>query len=278
MTDEFDTDSVPVSPHSELVPPSAPPSFAPEEILNEKRSAALGQLAKDENIEGYAQERQDQAEAIDEGIDLPHDRQNSWFRRASKALSDAANEARGVRPTSGQEQPQPTYIPDEYRPEPVRDEDYGRKTGVAAERVRAYFGPDVETKQNIIAWSEAMDPQSHVASWLIENESPVPGPMMSRLKDHPEEWRVIAELPARQRDIALATLQGNLMAEMNFAQRLAQQQQSWGQQHRMSHAPAPIRPPRGAANVPQDLRSLASRGESVDDYVKARQAMEKKRG
>jgi hypothetical protein len=97
MTDEFSTDTIPVPP-----PPEAPPASSVDpqsEIVTERRHAALSQLAKSENIEGYAQEREDQAAHFDRGEDISQQRQKEWFRRASKALQDATLEAQGINHT-----------------------------------------------------------------------------------------------------------------------------------------------------------------------------------
>jgi hypothetical protein len=46
---------------------------------------------------------------------------------------------------------------------------------------------------------------------------------------------------------------------------------------RHTKAPPPFRTPRGGAAPPKDLHQLASKGENVGDYIKARQAQEKRR-
>jgi hypothetical protein len=90
-----------------------------------------------------------------------------------------------------------------------------------------------------------MDPESQVAEWVIENESVVAPQIMGRLADNPEALRQIAEMPVRQRDRWLGALEDNIMAEANFRQQLAQQQQQWNQERKVTRAPPVIRSPRG---------------------------------
>ena len=95
-----DFGTIPVDAPVDVPAPVAPPSDNSdqrEEIINRNRETALSQLAKKENIEDYAQERVDQAMVIDQGEELPEEQQNRWYRRASKALQDAALEAQGVK-------------------------------------------------------------------------------------------------------------------------------------------------------------------------------------
>ena len=276
MTDEFSSDSIPASPPSEHTPaPSPPPDTS--EIINERRHAALSQLAKDENIEGYAQEREDQAAAIDRGEDLPRERANQWYRRAHKALTDAANEAAGIQPNGQGEQepsaPPPGYVPGD---EAQRGVERARKEGAAQLRVSQYFGNDAEKKQEIINWHDAMDPEHHVAEWVIENESVFAPQILERLSANPEALQQLASMPANQRDRWLGMLEGRIAAETNFAQQMTQQQQQWQQDRRTTKAPPPIRPPRGGANPHRDIYGLASKGEDIGDYVKARQQQEKR--
>lgn len=271
MSDDFN-DTLPVSPPSEPATSIDPAS----EVVTERRHAALSQLAKSENIEGYAQEREDQAAAIDRGEEISEQRKGQWYRRAHKALTDAANEAAGIK-TADQDEQQ--AAPPEYDPtEEAQSRDYARKEGAAQVRVQQYFGNNEERKQQIIEWHAAMDPESKVASWIIENESQFAPQIMERLADNPEALQQLASMPANQRDRWLGALEGHIAAQTNFAQQVAQQQQQqWQQQRRVSKAPPPISSPRGGANPPSDLHQLASRGEDVSSYVKARQQQERRR-
>ena len=276
MSDEF-TDTVPVSPPSEQAPSPAPDT---SETINERRHLALGQLAKDENVEAYAQEREDQAAVIDRGEDIPQERQSQWMRRASKALQDAALEAQGVKLNAQGEPETPPPPPPGFvaGDEAMREIENARKTGAAAMRVQQYFGNNTERKEEITQWHRAMDPEGRVVNWVIENESAYAPQIMERLADNPTALQELAEMPEHQRHRWLGALEGHIAAEQNFTRQLQGQQQQLQSQRRTSQAPPPIRPPRGGgANVPQDLHSLASRGESADAYIKARLAQEKRR-
>jgi hypothetical protein len=261
------------APSSEPAPSSSDPR---EAVINENRAVALGQLAKSESIEGYAQEREDQAAAIDRDEELPDNRKSAWYRRASKALSDAAAEAQGIR-TNGEQQPE--FMPQDARPEeygaPSDPVEHARKTGAAMERVKQYFGDNQEAKQHIVDWGQAMDPESTVADWLIQNESAVAPQILERLAAHPEGWSQLAQLSPQTRDRWLAKLEGHIEAEISFASQQRQQQQQWAQeqQRRTTHAPPIIRSPRGGANPPRNITELASKGDA-SDYVKFRRQQE----
>jgi hypothetical protein len=270
---DFTTDAAP-PPSSE--PPPSSGSDPRGAVINENRAIALGQLAKSESIEGYAAEREDQAAAIDRDEELPENRKSAWYRRASKALADAANEAQGIR-TNGQEQPQ--FMPQDARPDeyyaPADPVEHARKTGAAMERVKAYFGENQEAKQFIVDWGQAMDPESTVADWLIQNESAVAPQILERLAAHPEGWSQLAQLPPQTRDRWLSKLEGHIEAEISFASQQRQQQQQWSQEaaRRSTHAPPPIRAPRGGANPPRNIGELASK-DDASDYVRFRRQQE----
>jgi hypothetical protein len=292
MTDEYsgspspDPVSIPDSPAS---PPSeSSSSFGnPVEVesnpkITETRHAVLGELAKSENVESYAQERRDEEDAMFKGKDISEDRKSAWYRRASKALNDAQMEAAGIKSNGLPSQEIPEYIPrnarsDDFYPEQF-DPNYQKKEGAAAERVRQYLGNNQERKQQIIEWHQAMDPECKTATWLIQNDSPIPGAIMGWTANNPEALQTIASLPARQRDIALAHLQGQLMAQESYAQQMRQQQAQWSEAagRRVSNAPPPIsRMPSGGAAPPKDLHALA-RNEDISSYATLRKAQERK--
>ena len=220
-----------------------------------------------------------QAATFDRGEDLRQERQNQWYRRAHKALTDAALEAQGIQPNGqgGEEpqQPPPGYVPGD---EALREAERARKEGAAALRVQQYFGGNQERKQQIIDWHQAMDPESKVAEWVIENESAVAPQIMEKLADNPEALQQIAEMTPRQRDRWLGALEGNITAEQNFARKMQQEMTQWDQQRRVTKAPPIIQAPRGGASPPSDIHRLASKGEDASDYVKMRQQQEKRRG
>jgi hypothetical protein len=278
MSDEFDTSPAP-GPVDVPTAPEAPSSAPPDtsEIINERRHVALSQLAKSEDISGYAAEREDQSAVIDRGEDIPQQRQNQWFRRASKALQDATLQAQGIdvnAPQGEEQQEAPSGFVPADEVEHMLDQE--RKTAQARMRVDQYFGANTQRKDEIVNWHSAMDPGSVCAQWVIDSGTPVAGQLMERLADHPEALQQIAEMPPSQRDRTLGHLEGRILAETQMAQQMAQQQRSWDQDRRTTKAPPIIRPPRGGANPPTDIYSLAGRAEDISSYVQARKAMEKR--
>ena len=259
--------------------PAAPlPRADPvESRVAEGRHTALSQLAKSEDIEGYAQERIDQEDYFDRGEKLDERRDAAWFRRAHKALQDAALEAQGIKLNEQGEPevpppPPPGYVPGD---EAMREVERARKEGAAAMRIQQYFGNNTERKEQITQWHQAMDPEGKVATWVIENESTYAPQIMEKLADNPEALQQLAEMPANQRQRWLGALEGHIAAEQNFARQMAGQQQQWQQERRVTQAPPIIRPPRGGANPPKDLRSLATK-DNATDYIKARQEQERR--
>jgi hypothetical protein len=275
MTDEFDTaGDVPEAPSAAPPPPSDPV----EAKVAEGRDTALRQLAKDESAEAYAREREDQEAFFDLGEKLDERRNSEWFRRASKALREATLQAQGI-DVNEQGVQEPQEAPSGYIPanEVEHMLDQERKTAQARMRVDAYFGGNTQRKEEIVNWHQAMDPGSVCAQWVIDSGSPVAGQLMERLADHPEGLQEIAQMTPSQRDRVLGHLEGRILAETQFAQQMAQQNQQWGQPKRISSAPPPINPPKGGASPPTDIYGLAGRAEDVTSYVRARKAMERRR-
>ena len=275
MSDEFHNTEQPVDVPAPSEAPSSPNADPVESKLAEGRHTALSQLAKDESVEAYAKEREDQEAYFDRGEQLDERRNSEWYRRAHKALTDAANEAAGIKPD---EQGEPEEAPSGFVPANEVEQmlDQERKAAQARMRVDQYFGGNAERKDEIVNWHQAMDPGSVCAQWVIDSGTPVAGQLMERLADHPEALQQIAEMSPSQRDRTLGHLEGRILAETQMAQQMRQQDQQWHQDRRTTKAPPPIRPPRGGANPPSDIYSLASRAEDVSSYVKARQAMEKR--
>ena len=259
--------------------PAAPPP-ASEEAVTQGRDTVLSQLAKKEDISEFAQERADQRAYFEEGEKLDERRDAAWFRRAHKALQDAALEAQGFQLNEQGEPEAPSPSPPGYVPgdEAMREVERARKEGAAAMRVQAYFGNNAERKEEITQWHRAMDPESKIADRCIENESAYVPQIMEKLADNPEALQELAEMPANQRHRWLGALEGHIAAEQTFARQMAGQQQQWAQERRVTKAPPIIRPPRGGGALPpSDIHQLAARSESVDAYIQARKAMEKRR-
>ncbi len=277
---DFDTEpqDVPVDvPAPSEAPP--PPADHVEGNIARGRQTALTQLAKEEDISKYVQEKEDQEAYFDRGEELDERRDAEWFRRAHKALKDAELEAQGIKLNEQGEPEAPPPPPPGYLPadqvESMLDQE--RKTAAARVRIDQHFGSNAERKEQITQWHQAMDPQNKVAQWVIETETPFAPQIMERLADNPEALQEIASMPSRQRDRVLGMLEGKIAVEQRYAEQMRGQQQQWAQERRTTQAPPPIRPPRGGgANPPSDLHALASRGENVSDYVRLREQMERK--
>ena len=79
----------------------------------------------------------------------------------------------------------------------------------------------------------------------------------------------LASLPPAALATTLSQARTYLQLEADLSKRLSRQYA--GQPRKVSRAPAPFKSPRGGANPPQNLASLASKGESAADYIRARQ-------
>ena len=189
--------------------PAAPPP-ASEEAVTQGRDTVLSQLAKKEDISEFAQERADQRAYFDEGEKLDERRDAAWFRRAHKALQDAALEAQGIKLNEQGEPEAPPPPPPGYVPgdEAMQEIENARKEGAAAMRVQQYFGNNTERKEEITSWHRAMDPESKVAQWVIDNESAYAPQIMEKLADNPQALQELAEMPAAQRHRWLGALEG----------------------------------------------------------------------
>jgi hypothetical protein len=100
------------------------------------------------------------------------------------------------------------------------------------------------------------------------------GPQIAeRLFERTDAIEALNKLPPAEVRRQLTRLEGILEAE----QRFAAQNGYAPQPRRVSAAPPPFKSPRGAANPPSDIRQLAQR-ENATDYIRARQAQEKRRG
>jgi hypothetical protein len=248
-----------------------------DEVINNTRYVALEQLSRKDDVSEYAAEREDQAAHFGRGEEISQDRQNKWFRRASKAVNDAVNEAQGALQTALGQQPQPQqqYSDADYQAAAQSDLDYMRKQGAAAERINQYYGDDKERRQAVVDWGQAMDPESHVAQWLIDNESTVAPQILERLTASPEAWRELAELPPQTRSRWLSKFEGYVEAELKFGKQQAQQQQLQ-QARRTTSAPPPIRPLHGGASPARNVLDLASQGEDVTAYINQRRQQERR--
>ena len=147
--------------------------------------------------------------------------------------------------------------------------------GSAQGRVNEYFNsrtdiPDVQAYKDFITKVVTEnDPRSELSGYFLAASNP--GAMIEALAYEPDAIRYLVSLPQAKRAREMAKLEGYLHAQA-LAQQNAYQEP---QPRRMSAAPPPITPPKGAANPPRDLRGLAGK-DDVADYVHARQQQERK--
>jgi hypothetical protein len=199
--------------------PAAPPPEANDERIEELAATAYSQLAKSEDISEYAAQRGD-VDRIRDGEELSPKDFARAAQRTREALQNATAEAAQL---NGQMQQQEWQAPALEYGQQLPDTEYHRRVGQVAERVNRVI-PDKFDRDVIVEFHTENDPNGYVANWLIENELPVPGEIMQWTSNNSQALRQIAGMPPRQRDLALATLQGKLMAEQEFRQQLAQQQ------------------------------------------------------
>jgi len=120
----------------------------------------------------------------------------------------------------------------------AREIEEARKVGIGQTRINQYLGGNEELRQHIIEWHQARDPEGTVADWVVENESPMAGPLMQRRADNHEALAELAALPPEQRSRWLSKLEGHLEAEMRIGAQLAGQQQQWNQGAACQQRPA----------------------------------------
>jgi hypothetical protein len=126
-------------------------------------------------------------------------------------------------------------------------------------------------KASVTNWLTTYDPRSVLTGHFMA--SPLGPQMAEALEGEGEAIQYLANLPPAARAGEMKKLEGYVHAQQMMRQNGHQQPQV----RKVTAAPPPIRSPRGGASPPTDIYGLAARGESADDYVKARLAMEKKR-
>ena len=84
----------------------------------------------------------------------------------------------------------------------------------------------------------------------------------------------LASLSPAQLEHTLSGARQWIQMEHDISKRL--ERQYAGQPRRVSKAPPPFRGPKGGASPPQNLASLAAKGESAKDYIRARQQQMRK--
>jgi hypothetical protein len=246
---------------------------------NNLRAVASGT----EDATDYVRERATQTKH-ENGQDISLPEQREWHDRHDAALKrarDAAAIARGETPPSQQQ-----HAPEELPGYVSKDApDYDEKYAIAKIRFDDYYNnPEniggsltaQDHKAQVLGWLTTYDPSDVLSGHFMASEL---GPQMAEtiaLEGGPDLIKQIVNMPPAERAKNMAKLEGYLYAR-NEQQR---QGQAWQQaQHpaprQYSAAPPIIKSPRGAANVPADVLSLAGK-DDVTNYVRARRAQEKR--
>ena len=260
--------------------PESPSQQSRDQQIREQFSAGLNLMAYGtEDATDYIRERETQQRHLD-GEDLSGAQLKEWHERTHSALQRAANaaaRARGeVEPFSAQ-QPSEEDIPGYIGPEHPH---YDEIIEANKARFSEYFdNPDnigssmtaAEHKASIVSWINTYDPKSVLIGHFMA--SPLGPAMMEALEGEGEAIRYLANLPPAARSREMGKLEGYVHAQQMLKQQAGAIQEP--QPRRVTQAPPPIRAPRGAANPPSDIRSLAGK-DDVQDYVRARQAQERR--
>ena len=89
-----------------------------------------------------------------------------------------------------------------------------------------------------------------------------------------QKLSILASMPPAQLAATLDQARTYIQLESDISKRLSRQYA--GEPRRVSKAPPPFKSPRGGANPPVSLERLASKGEDISSYAKARHAQMKR--
>ena len=284
MSDDTDIttggDVAPAPSESRTSIPSAPDEKSRDQQIREQFKAGLNLMAHGtESAEDYIKERRTQEKFLNDE-DMSGAQMQEWHSRTHQALQRAANAAARVRgeaePFSAQ-QPSEENIPGYIGPEHPH---YDAIIDANKDRFSDYFDDPnnigssmtaAEHKKSVTDWITTFDPKNVLIGHFMA--SPLGPQMMEALEGEGEAIKYLANLPPQQRAREVAKLEGFVHARQMMAAEGGAPQAP--QPRRVSQAPAPIRPPRGGANVPKDLHSLATK-DNAADYIKARQERERR--
>jgi hypothetical protein len=291
MADDLDTGAAPAA--------SETAHSIPVEIQN----SALESLAMPENIEGYVAERTDQQkESRGEPIDA-----EERGDRIRKALIEAREQTEKARQTNGLDQPPnlDTAFEDAERvwqQQQAEEQRYQqeleatRNTAVGegkfmqvAQQLKASNPAVYDQITGVMAAIDATvtEEQSQAVVRGLTKGSGTEGMAIAHRLSQPsydengnlimsaeQKIRYLASLPPQQIESILDQSRDYLKLEHDISRRYAAKFAAQGRRH--TAAPPPIRAPRGSANPPRSIHQLALK-DDVGSYVKARQAMEKRR-
>jgi hypothetical protein len=259
--------------------PAAPDEKSRTEQVREQFNAGLNLTAYGtEDATDYVKERKTQEKYLSDDAELSAAEMGEWHARTTAALKraqDAAAHARGEAPQQQQQQQAPQELPGYIAPDAP---DYDQHFEAAKQRFSEYFDDPsrigdqltaADHKANVTNWLTTYDPQSRLTGYYMA--SPLGPAMAEALAAEPEAIRYLVSLPPQQQAREMAKLEGYL-----HARQMAQTANQQPQPRKSTQAPPPISAPRGGANPPKDMFALAGK-DNVEEYVRARRAMERRR-
>jgi hypothetical protein len=240
------------------------------------KAAALAQLGKAEDITAYVAEYKDQeAEAAGEKPATPPEERMDRYRAALEEARQETDRARkeaglnGDQPVGFDRQMDVAY--EAYTAEQEREAELARaeKNGadLATYKMRAAqaLNEHPDYWQAVQSTFSVIPPTQEIAQQLLEAEE---GPeIIWRMTQNVDALQQLNEMPPKEAEKFLHTLNGHIMAEKAMARRFAANPQP----RRMTNAPPPFRVPGGGANPPTDLHQLAKK-EDATDFVRAYRA------
>jgi hypothetical protein len=239
-----------------------------DEIVKEQLNVGLALAARGtESAEDYFKERQTQERFLD-GEDLSPAQMREWHERTHAALERAVNaQARAYGEEPSQQQASVAQeLPGYVAPDAA---DYDQHFEAVKERFSNYFDrPEkLGQKEVITEWLTIHDPKGELTGYYIA--SPLGPQMAEALANEPEVIPFLLSLPPGQQAQQMARLEGYLRGQ----QMLGEQNYASPQPRKFTQAPPPINPPRGGAQPPKDLFSMATR-DDVKDYIETRRKQE----
>jgi len=240
------------------------------------KSTALGQMAKAESIENYAAERADQeAEAEGREPSTPPEERVNRYQQVLEQARQETDRARSENGLGGEQngfdaQVEQAALAQEQeqalQAELDKREKYGADVALYTHKANQELDQHPGYWEAVKATFTAIPPTTEIAEQILN------GPEIAwRMCQHPDAISELNAMPPKQAERIIAKLDGAIMAERHAAKRFAAYQQP----RRVTQAPPPLRSPRGGANPPSDIRQLAQR-ENATDYIRARQAQEKR--
>jgi hypothetical protein len=254
------------------------PEAAPVEAAI--KSTALEQMSKAEDITAYVAERADQ-ELEAEGkppATAPAERVNRYQEALEQARqeTDRARSENGLGRDGFDAQIEQAALAQEqeraYEQEMSKREKSAADTALYTHKANQELDLHPGYWEAVRATFTANPPTPELAEQILAAEH---GPeIVWRMTQHPDAISELNAMSPKEAERIIAKLDGAIMAERHAARQFA----AGAAPRRISSAPPPMRTPTGGTNPPaRSLHELAARSESVNDYIKARKAQEKRR-